>query len=28
VPYARGSWGPAQAAALVPDGDAWHNPAA
>jgi glucose-6-phosphate 1-dehydrogenase len=28
VPYARGSWGPAQADALVPDGDAWHNPGA
>jgi glucose-6-phosphate 1-dehydrogenase len=26
VPYARGSWGPAQAAALVPDGEPWHNP--
>jgi glucose-6-phosphate 1-dehydrogenase len=26
VPYARGSWGPAQADALVPDGEAWHNP--
>ncbi len=26
VPYARGSWGPAAADALVPDGDAWHNP--
>ena len=26
VPYARRSWGPAQADALVPDGDAWHNP--
>jgi glucose-6-phosphate 1-dehydrogenase len=27
-PYARGSWGPAQAAALVPDGESWHDPAA
>jgi glucose-6-phosphate 1-dehydrogenase len=27
-PYARDSWGPAQAAALVPDGGAWHDPAA
>jgi glucose-6-phosphate 1-dehydrogenase len=26
VPYARGSWGPVQADALVPAGDAWHNP--
>jgi glucose-6-phosphate 1-dehydrogenase len=26
VPYARGSWGPAQADALVPEGEAWHNP--
>jgi glucose-6-phosphate 1-dehydrogenase len=26
VPYARRSWGPQQADALVPDGDAWHNP--
>ena len=26
VPYARRSWGPAQADALVPAGDAWHNP--
>jgi glucose-6-phosphate 1-dehydrogenase len=25
--YARGSWGPAQADALVPAGEAWHNPA-
>jgi glucose-6-phosphate 1-dehydrogenase len=25
-PYARGSWGPAQAAALVPDGETWHDP--
>ena len=28
VSYARGSWGPAQADKLVPDGDAWHNPGA
>jgi glucose-6-phosphate 1-dehydrogenase len=27
-PYARGSWGPARAAALVPDGEIWHDPAA
>ncbi len=27
-PYARGSWGPAQADALVPAGEAWHNPVA
>ncbi len=26
VPYARGSWGPAQADTLVPDGETWHNP--
>jgi glucose-6-phosphate 1-dehydrogenase len=26
-PYPRGGWGPAQAAALVPDGESWHNPA-
>ncbi len=26
VPYARGSWGPAQADTLVPAGEAWHNP--
>jgi len=25
--YARGSWGPAQADALVPGGEAWHDPA-
>jgi glucose-6-phosphate 1-dehydrogenase len=25
--YARGSWGPANAAALVPCGEAWHDPA-
>ena len=25
-PYARGSWGPAEADALVPDGESWHNP--
>ena len=24
--YARGSWGPAHADALVPGGEAWHNP--
>jgi glucose-6-phosphate 1-dehydrogenase len=27
-PYARGSWGPAQADALVPGGEAWHDPVA
>ena len=27
-PYARGSWGPAQAAALLPAGETWHDPAA
>jgi glucose-6-phosphate 1-dehydrogenase len=26
-PYPRGSWGPEQAAALVPAGETWHNPA-
>ncbi|RKE17334.1 glucose-6-phosphate dehydrogenase [Streptomyces sp. TLI_171] len=26
-PYARGSWGPEEADALLPDGDAWHDPA-
>jgi glucose-6-phosphate 1-dehydrogenase len=26
-PYARGSWGPAEADALVPGGESWHNPA-
>ncbi|WP_035803339.1 glucose-6-phosphate dehydrogenase [Kitasatospora mediocidica] len=25
-PYARGSWGPADADALLPAGDTWHNP--
>jgi glucose-6-phosphate 1-dehydrogenase len=25
--YARGSWGPPHADTLVPDGEAWHNPA-
>jgi len=25
-PYKRGTWGPAQADALLPPGDAWHNP--
>ncbi|HEY6311283.1 MAG TPA: glucose-6-phosphate dehydrogenase [Streptosporangiaceae bacterium] len=25
-PYARGSWGPAQAVGLLPAGDAWHDP--
>jgi glucose-6-phosphate 1-dehydrogenase len=25
--YARGSWGPAQADALLPDGESWHDPA-
>ena len=27
-PYARDSWGPSQADALVPAGEAWHNPVA
>ncbi len=27
-PYARASWGPAQADALLPAGDSWHDPAA
>jgi glucose-6-phosphate 1-dehydrogenase len=27
-PYAKGTWGPAQADALVPAGETWHNPAA
>jgi glucose-6-phosphate 1-dehydrogenase len=27
-PYARGSWGPAEADKLLPDRDAWHDPAA
>jgi glucose-6-phosphate 1-dehydrogenase len=26
-PYARGSWGPKEADALLPDGDSWHDPA-
>jgi glucose-6-phosphate 1-dehydrogenase len=26
-PYARGSWGPAQASALLPAGETWHDPA-
>jgi glucose-6-phosphate 1-dehydrogenase len=26
LPYARGSWGPKQADALVPDGESWHDP--
>ena len=26
-PYARGSWGPAQASAQLPDGETWHDPA-
>ena len=26
-PYARGSWGPNEADALLPDRDTWHNPA-
>ncbi|MGV8965752.1 MAG: hypothetical protein ACOH2F_05690, partial [Cellulomonas sp.] len=25
-PYARGSWGPKEADALLPNGDAWHDP--
>jgi len=27
-PYARGSWGPAEADRLLPDRDAWHDPSA
>ncbi|HET6989653.1 MAG TPA: glucose-6-phosphate dehydrogenase [Kribbella sp.] len=27
VPYARGSWGPKEADALLPHGATWHNPA-
>jgi glucose-6-phosphate 1-dehydrogenase len=27
LPYARGSWGPAQADALLPAGESWHDPA-
>ncbi len=27
-PYQRGTWGPREADALVPDGESWHNPAA
>jgi glucose-6-phosphate 1-dehydrogenase len=26
VPYQRGSWGPGQAAGLLPSGEAWHDP--
>jgi glucose-6-phosphate 1-dehydrogenase len=26
-PYAKGSWGPAEADRLLPDGDTWHDPA-
>jgi glucose-6-phosphate 1-dehydrogenase len=26
-PYARGSWGPGQAAGLLPEGETWHDPA-
>lgn len=26
-PYARGSWGPKEADGLLPNGDAWHDPA-
>ncbi len=26
-PYARGSWGPAEAGRLLPAGDTWHDPA-
>jgi glucose-6-phosphate 1-dehydrogenase len=25
-PYARGSWGPAEASRLLPSGDSWHDP--
>ena len=24
--YARGTWGPAQADRLLPDGETWHDP--
>ena len=24
-PYAKGSWGPKEADALLPDGEAWYN---
>ena len=27
-PYARGSWGPKEADALLPEGDTWHDPTA
>lgn len=27
IPYARASWGPAEAARLLPPGDSWHDPA-
>ena len=27
-PYARGSWGPEQAASLLPDGEQWYDPEA
>jgi glucose-6-phosphate 1-dehydrogenase len=26
-PYARGSWGPGEAARLLPDRDTWYDPA-
>jgi glucose-6-phosphate 1-dehydrogenase len=26
-PYARGTWGPAEADRVLPDGDSWHDPA-
>ncbi len=26
-PYTRGTWGPAEAAALLPDGETWQDPA-
>jgi glucose-6-phosphate 1-dehydrogenase len=28
LPYAKGTWGPAGANALVPDGETWHDPVA
>ncbi len=28
MPYASGSWGPATADSLLPDGETWHNPTA
>jgi len=25
-PYARGTWGPAEADRLLPEGETWHDP--